>query len=103
MYACCSYGKQYGELLETSKHLGIRWYAMVKFCETRFAQSDLKIYANFEKNYVANRRTWGGVKTEEPDESMDNTEVPTTTTAVEQETPQIEEPQRQAEEAEEEG
>jgi len=37
MYATCNYGKQYEELLETARHLGERWYAMVKFCETRFA------------------------------------------------------------------
>jgi hypothetical protein len=75
---------------------------MVKFCETRFAQSELKVYANFEKNYGTYRSTWGGVETEEPDESMDNTEVPTTITAAEQETPQVKEPQREAEEMEEE-
>jgi hypothetical protein len=51
MYACCSYGKQYEELLQTAEHLGRKWYAMVKFCETRFAQSELKVYINFEKNY----------------------------------------------------
>ena len=33
---------------------------------------------------------------------MDNTEVPTTITAAEQETPQVKEPQREAEEMEEE-
>ena len=43
MYACCNYGKQYEELLETSEHLGQKWYSMVKFCETRFAQSELKV------------------------------------------------------------
>ena len=75
---------------------------MVKFCETRFAQSELKVYANFEKNYATYRRTWGGDETEELDESMDNTEVATTTTAPEQETPQVEEPQREAEEVEDE-
>ncbi len=31
MYATCSYGKQYEELLETAGHLGGRWFAMVKF------------------------------------------------------------------------
>ena len=36
MYVCCSYGKQDEELLQTAKHLGRRWYAMAKFCETRF-------------------------------------------------------------------
>ena len=60
MYATCSYGKQYEELLETAGHLGERWYAMVKFCETRFAQSELKVYINFEKNYKTYRRAWGG-------------------------------------------
>ena len=43
VYACCSYGKQYEELLQTAKHLGERWYAMAKFCETRFAQSQLVV------------------------------------------------------------
>jgi hypothetical protein len=32
---------------------------MVKFCETRFAQSELGVYKNFEKNYNTYRRTWG--------------------------------------------
>ena len=36
MYATCNYGKQYKELLETAGHLGEKWYAMVKFCDTRF-------------------------------------------------------------------
>ncbi len=36
MYAFCSYGEKYEELLQTAKHLGQRWYEMVKFCETRF-------------------------------------------------------------------
>jgi len=37
MYACCSYGKQYEELMHIVTHLGHRLYAMVKYCETRFA------------------------------------------------------------------
>jgi hypothetical protein len=37
MYAFYSYGKQYEELLQTTEHLGRKWYAMVKFCETRLA------------------------------------------------------------------
>jgi hypothetical protein len=57
-YACCSYGKQYEELFQTAKHLGQRWYAMVKFCETRFAQSELMVYKNSEKNYKTCRTTW---------------------------------------------
>ncbi len=57
MYAYCSYGKQYEELLQTAEHLGRRWYAMIKFCETRFAQSELLVYKNFEKNYNTYRRT----------------------------------------------
>jgi len=32
---------------------------MVKFCETRFAQTELMVYKNFEKNYNIYRRTWG--------------------------------------------
>ena len=60
MYACRSYGKQYEELLKTAKHLGRKWYAMAKFCETRFAQSELLVYKNFEKNYSTYRRAWGG-------------------------------------------
>jgi len=31
---------------------------MVKFCETRFAQSELMVYKNFEKNYKIYRTTW---------------------------------------------
>ena len=47
MYACCSYGKQYEELLQAVEHLGQRWYDMVKFWETKFAQSELKAIINF--------------------------------------------------------
>ncbi len=65
MYACFSYGKQYEELLQTPEHLGRKWYAMVKCCETRFAQSELKVYINFEKNYNTYCRTWGAAKEEE--------------------------------------
>ncbi len=43
LYACCSYGKQYEELLQTAEHLGRRWYATMKFCETKFAHSELKV------------------------------------------------------------
>jgi hypothetical protein len=59
MYACCSYGKQYEELLQTAAHLGRKWYAMVKLCETKFAQSELKVYIYFEHNYINYRGTWG--------------------------------------------
>ena len=31
---------------------------MVKFCETRFAHSELMVYQNFEKNYKTYRTTW---------------------------------------------
>jgi hypothetical protein len=58
MYACCSYEKKYEELLQTAKHLGQRWYAIVKFCETTFTQSELVVYKNFEKNYKTCRTTW---------------------------------------------
>ncbi len=58
MYACCCYGKRYEELLQTAKHLCQKWYAMVKIRETRFAQSELKVYKNFEKNYKTYRTTW---------------------------------------------
>ena len=64
MYATCNYGKQYEELLETAGHLGERWYAMVTFCETRFAQSELKVYINFEKNNKTCHRARGGNITE---------------------------------------
>ena len=69
---------------------------MVKFCETRFAQSELKVYVNFEKNYATYRRTWG-VETEEHDESMSNTYVSTAKAADEQEPPHQEHPQLEAE------
>ncbi len=58
MYSCCNYGKQHEELLKTAKHLGHRWYTMAKFCETNFAQSELTVYKNFEKNYKTYRTTW---------------------------------------------
>ncbi len=60
MYACWNYGKQYEDMLQTAKHLGRRWYAMAKLCETRFAQSELMVYKNFEMNYNTYRRAWGG-------------------------------------------
>ena len=50
MYACCSYGKQYKELLATHGHLHML-YVVVRFCDTKFANSELKVYINFEKNY----------------------------------------------------
>ena len=55
----CGYGKQYEELLQTAEHLGRMWYARGKFCETRFAQTELKVYINFEHNYNTCRGTWG--------------------------------------------
>ena len=67
MYGTCNFGKQHEELLQTAKHLGRKWYAMVKFCETRFAQTELKIYVNFEYNYNTYRRTWGAVESLETD------------------------------------
>ncbi len=33
---------------------------MAKFCETRFAQSDLMVYKNLKKNYNTYRTTWSG-------------------------------------------
>ena len=33
---------------------------MVKFFETRFVQSELMVYKNFEKNYKTYRKTWSG-------------------------------------------
>ncbi len=59
-YACCGYGKQYEELLQNAKHLGQRWYAIAKFCETRSTQSELMVYKNFKKNYNSYRKTWSG-------------------------------------------
>ena len=86
MYATCSYGKQYEELLETAGHLGDMWYAMVKFYDTRFAQSELEVYINFEKNYRTYRRAWGGSNTKTKEEAPSavaeaTVEVASTTTA----------------------
>jgi hypothetical protein len=78
MSATCRYGKQYEELLETAGHLGERWHAMVKFCDTRFVQSKLEVYINFEKNYIAYRRAWGGSNTKAEEET---TTTSATTTA----------------------
>ncbi len=40
---------------------------MTNFCETRFAQSVLVVYKNFEKNYNTYRKTWSGdAEAEEP-------------------------------------
>ncbi len=33
---------------------------MAKFCETRFAQSELMVYKNFQKSYKTYRTTWSG-------------------------------------------
>jgi hypothetical protein len=41
---------------------------MVKFCVTRFAQSELKVYINSEKNYKTYRRAWGGSNTKAKEE-----------------------------------
>jgi len=41
---------------------------MVKFCETRFVQSELKVYINFEKNYNTYCRAWGRPEPEDTDE-----------------------------------
>jgi len=38
---------------------------MVKFCDTRFAQSELKVYINFEKNYNTYCGAWGVAEDEE--------------------------------------
>ena len=83
MYATCKYGKQYEELLLTTEHLGQRWYAMVEFCETRFTQSELKVYINFEKNYTTYRRTWeGSYNTEEEAEAAEGAETTVASTAI---------------------
>jgi hypothetical protein len=71
MYACCRYGKQCEELLKTTEHLGKKWYAMVRFCETRLAQSELKVYINFEKIYHTYCRAWVGL---EPDDMHEDEE-----------------------------
>ena len=39
--------------MKTAEHLGMKWYAMFKFCETRLAQSELMVYKIFEKIYIA--------------------------------------------------
>ena len=46
--------------MQTTKHLGHSWYAMVKICETIFAQSKLVVYKNFEKSYNTYRWARGG-------------------------------------------
>ncbi len=76
------YENQYEEVLQTAEHLGRMWYAMVKFCETIFAQSELKVYINFEHNYNTCRMTWGRAEVVE--------EIP--------DQPQQREPQQQQEE-----
>jgi hypothetical protein len=81
IYATCSYGNQYEELLETAGHLGERWYAMVKFCETRFAQSELKVYINIEKNYKTYRRACGGNITKAEAKAKASSTTTTTTVA----------------------
>ena len=46
--------------MKTAKHLGRKWHALAKFCDTRFAQSELLVYKTFEKNYNTYRRGWSG-------------------------------------------
>ncbi len=72
IYACSSYGNQYEELVDTAEHLGMKWYLMVKFCEKIFAQSELKVYTNFEKNYATYCRTWGRDADEEDEGATEN-------------------------------
>jgi hypothetical protein len=54
---------------------------MVKFCETRFAQSELMVYKNFEKNYNTYRRTWGADEEAVETEFTSSTTVAAATTA----------------------
>ncbi len=56
---------EYEELLQTAEHLGRRWYAMTKLCETIFSQSELTAYIYFEHNYNTYRGTWSRPKVKE--------------------------------------
>ena len=58
--------------MDTTEHIGMKWYSMVKFCETRFAHSELKVYINFEKNYATYCRTWGRDADEEDEGATEN-------------------------------
>ena len=58
--------------MDTAEHLGMQWCSIVKFCETRFAQSELKVYINFEKNYATYCRTWGRDADKEDEGATEN-------------------------------
>jgi hypothetical protein len=52
--------------------LGRKWYAIVKFFEWGFAQSELKDYTNFEKNYNTYSQTSDVAEEEEQPREEEN-------------------------------
>jgi hypothetical protein len=70
---------------------------MVTFCDTCFAQSELKVYINFEKNYSTYRRTLGGSyntkeeaeATEATNEAATATPPPTASATTQEATPVV--------------
>jgi hypothetical protein len=48
-----NYGKSYEAMLSMASDLGIKFYQLQRFCETRFAQSEQKVYASFMKDWLA--------------------------------------------------
>jgi hypothetical protein len=51
VYSNISYGKGYEMILQIAEDMGRRLYSMERFCDTRFAQSEQKVYANFLRDY----------------------------------------------------
>jgi hypothetical protein len=51
IYSKFNYGKGFETLIDIAKEEEIVLYALKRFCDTRFAQSEHKVYQNFVRNY----------------------------------------------------
>ena len=56
IYSRYNYGQGYEELLDIANEEDVKLYALKKFCDTRFAQAEHKVYSNFLKNYKVLRK-----------------------------------------------
>jgi len=52
IYTKFSYGQRYESLLDIANDMDTLLYALKRFCDTRFAQSEHKVYQNFVRNYI---------------------------------------------------
>jgi len=48
-----AYGKNYEKLREAAAAVQKKFYQLQRFCETRFAQAERKVYKNFALNYLS--------------------------------------------------